>query len=120
MATQYHEPGQLPDGVVLAHTLYGEPDTRVTHVHTAQSSMGGVQVAPEGSGVPYIGDAAANADHSPPQRPAEREKRCMAKDDTCMGWRITDSEFCAAHAGVFKGPGREDPEKWAARMAAEG
>jgi hypothetical protein len=100
MATQYHEPGQHPEGMVLAHTLYGEPDRSVTHVHTAQSSMGAVQVAPEGSGVPYIGDAAANADHSQDTVPsADRAKRCAAKDDTCMGWRISDSEFCAAHAG---------------------
>jgi hypothetical protein len=106
MATQYHEPGQLPDGVVLAHTVNGEPDTHVTHVHTAHSSMGAVQVAPEGSGVPYIGDLYANrvtaeaADAEP--APTDRTKRCTAKDDTCMGWRINGSDLCAAHAGVFK------------------
>lgn len=107
MATQYLEPGQHPEGVVLQHTLYGRPDESVTNAWNAPSTMGTVQVAPEGSGVPYIGDEAANAPTTTETvngkivlaRSPEREKRCLAKDDTCMGWRISDSDFCAAHAG---------------------
>lgn len=120
MATQYHETGQLPEGVVLAHTLYGQPDTSVTHAHTAAPHGVPVIQAPY-DGIPYYED-----DDLPPEevveeaetlRPAARDRRCMAKNDTCMGWAIKGGEFCAAHAGVFKpktpgGRGGEAPEGW--------
>ena len=103
MATNYLEPGHLPDGVVLAHTLYGQPDTTVTHAYTAMSTAGTVQPAPD-SGIPYYLDEPPETPETPPELPpaaSDRSKRCKANDDTCNGWRIRDSELCAAHAGVF-------------------
>jgi hypothetical protein len=116
MATQYliGESGEpLPDGIVLAHTLYGEPANLAALDHTM--GRGGLAVIPVGEdGIPYVGPKPATSD---PDRLPGREKRCIAKGDSCMGYHMVDSEFCAAHAGLFKGPGREDPEKWAARQA---
>lgn len=127
MATQYllgEDGARLPQGIVLAHTVYGEPDTNVTNAHSAP--VGGVGVIPVGDdGIEYMGDrvvrlapvSEAETPEEPepePDLPEEpfvtaavsespnRAKRCAAKDDTCMGWRIKGSEFCAAHAGVFR------------------
>jgi hypothetical protein len=107
MATNYQEPGQLPEGVALAHTLHGQPDDSVTHAHTASPHGRGVQPAPD-SGIRYYED---DPPHVGSHRAVDRLKRCMAKDDTCMGWQISNSEFCAAHAGVFKPKSRLGPEQ---------
>jgi hypothetical protein len=76
----------LPDGVELAHTHWGEPksDTSI------QAVFG--NVAPSPFGVPYGGP--------PPE--VDRGKKCKANGDTCNGWRVTDSEFCAGHAGILR------------------
>jgi hypothetical protein len=76
----------LPDGVELAHTHWGDPksDTSI------QAAHGNVQ--PSAFGVPYAYS---------PEAP-DRDKKCRANQDTCNGWRIKDSEFCPAHAGVLK------------------
>lgn len=109
MATQYHESGQLPDGIVVAHTLHGEPDQSVTHAYTAMAA--GLELVPAPySGIPYYLDDEPTAhmvvpeplDELPQPRADGREKRCHAKDDTCMGWAIGQGEFCAVHAGVLK------------------
>ena len=79
-----------PAGAVLAHTQWGEPktDTRAA-------------AAPEGSqpnpwGVPY----------KPPPRDTSRDKKCKAKDNTCNGWKVTGSDFCAGHAGLMPAGGK--------------
>jgi hypothetical protein len=106
MATQYHESGQLPDGIVVAHTLHGRPDESITHAYTAEHA--GIEVIPAPyDGIPWYGDELDEAppDHvAIPERAPERDKRCAAKNDTCMGWAIHGSEFCSAHAGVFRNP----------------
>ena len=117
MATNYliGEDGKaLPDGIVLQHTLYGEPDRSVTHAWTA-SGAAGVELVPVVDGVEYVPSPMAQ-----PQMPVaplppvdERAKRCKAKDDTCMGWRISDSDFCAAHAGKLY-------DRWAKAREADG
>jgi len=120
MATQYHEPGGLPEGVVLQHTLYGEPHTQTTHAHTAAGlHSGAVQPAPD-DGVPWNGVQAtpessaaalevAQQSVTLPEpvdtealRGPERAKRCHAKDDTCRGWKMTDSDYCAAHTASMR------------------
>lgn len=122
MATQYHESGQLPDGIVLAHTLHGRPDESVTHAYTAPHAGLDVQPAPY-DGIPYYEDRDAptsavpvpvELDELPKPRAEGREKRCTAKDDTCMGWAIASGELCAAHAGVFKPktPGGRGTMEW--------
>jgi ribosomal protein S3 len=110
MATQYHESGQLPEGVVLAHTLHGRVDQTITHAHTA-GHLGVEVVQAPYDGIPYYEDAneptvalvvPQELDELPKPRAEGREKRCTAKDDTCMGWAIGGHDLCAAHAGVFK------------------
>ena len=105
MATQYlivEDGASLPDGIVLAHTLHGEPANQFLPAHAAPH--GAALVIPVGEDgiaydeavpvvVPYVERV---------ERPPEREKRCTAKDDTCMGWAIGGYDLCAAHAGVFK------------------
>lgn len=117
MATQYHESGQLPEGVVLAHTLHGRPDESVTNAHVAAHAGIEVQPAPY-DGIPYYGDLLTEPPKPQPvlrvsdrpgepavsNRGPERDKRCWAKGDTCMGWAINNSSYCAAHAGVFRNP----------------
>lgn len=118
MATQYligESGASLPDGIVLAHTLHGEPDATVTHAYTA--APGGLKLVPVGeTGVAYSGDRVQLAEDRaapdpavvtsmvtvPDERDPTRAKRCHAKDDTCMGWAIKDSFYCAAHAGVWQ------------------
>jgi hypothetical protein len=106
MATNYlmgADGATLPDGIAIAHTLYGEPDATVTHAYTA-SGAAGVQLVPSSDGVEYVDPDAPVAQPAAARdepRPVERAKRCIAKDDTCMGWRIKESSYCAAHAGVF-------------------
>ncbi len=119
MATNYLEPGQLPDGMVLAHTLHGRPDQSVQHAHTTALADGTELIQAPYSGNPYR-PPARPAPVSPPetvepelvemtpfedvpeQRAPGRDKRCHAREDTCMGWAIRDSPYCAAHAGVFR------------------
>jgi hypothetical protein len=121
MATQYHESGQLPEGIVLAHTLHGRLDESVTHAYTAAHIGLDVQPAPY-DGVPYYEDVlpkdGETKDDEPKvltesDRPGDpdvayraegREKRCWAKDDTCRGWAINNSLYCAVHSGVFRNP----------------
>jgi hypothetical protein len=102
MATQYligEDGAPLPEGIVLAHTVHGQPDHSVNHAWAVTNpDLGAVQPSPD-PGMPYIGDAAANGPHE--DLPDPRAKRCRAKDDTCMGWRISNSDFCAAHAGLM-------------------
>jgi hypothetical protein len=129
MATQYHESGQLPEGIVLAHTLYGRPDESVTNAFVASMAGVGVQPAPY-DGIPYYEDDEPTAHMVVPEplpelpkpRAEDRDKRCHAKDDTCMGWAIGGSEFCAAHAGVFKPktPGGRGTKQWPTSETTEG
>jgi len=73
--------------------MWGEPkgDTEAAFApQGAKLSMGGVPYEPPPDEAALI---AAEA--------ARRSKKCRAKDDTCEGWRIKDSEFCSAHAGVL-------------------
>jgi len=121
MATQYlivEDGASLPDGIVLAHTLHGEPANQFVPAHAAPH--GAALVMPVGEdGIAYDEDApVAVPYYEPVVRPPEREKRCHAKDDTCKGWAIGGSEFCAVHAGVFRNPlGRK---AWDPKFAAEG
>lgn len=63
----------------------------------ALSTSNGGPVEPAVFGIPYEPPYVP-----PPPVPPSRDKKCRAKDDTCNGWRITDSDFCAYHAGKFK------------------
>jgi hypothetical protein len=112
MATQYligEDGARLPEGIVVAHTLHGEPHPNVTNAYAIGD------VIPVGDdGIGWIGDQAVQlapekspAVEAQPEpvsepetvRPTERDKRCIAKGDTCMGWAMKDSQYCAAHAG---------------------
>jgi len=88
----------VPDGLALAHSLWGEPDTSVTHSWTAAGgAMGAVQMAPA-SGVAYYLDTVSD--------PETRDARlCVAKDETCKTWKVHGSDFC-----VFHQPKRVDGE----------
>ena len=85
----------IPDGLAIAHTLWGEPDTSVTHAWTA-TGAGGVELVPAGlSGVPYYEDI-------PPQpEPAvdrsRDPKKCLANKNTCEAWRMVGSKYCVFH-----------------------
>jgi hypothetical protein len=85
----------LPDGVEMAHTHWGEPksDTSLQGLH--------LNVSPSPFGVPYA--YAIEED---------RTKKCRANADTCNGWRMKDGDFCPAHAGVMKphGAAEEDDD----------
>jgi hypothetical protein len=85
---------EAPAGTHLAHTMWGEPksDTSI------QAAHGNVQPSP--FGVPYI---------EPPTTAELRAKKCRANDDTCNGWRVRDSEFCAGHAGLLPPGGKREP-----------
>ena len=92
-----------PTGAVHAYTMYGAPKEDTAFLLT--TSMEGSSVAPATGGVEY-------QPPPPPPPPPDRAKKCRAKDDTCNGWRIHDSDFCAFHAGVHmkKGPSTVLPE----------
>ena len=79
-----------PAGAQLAHTHWGEPKTDTQMALTVSGLGEGVEPAPWG--VPYTG----------PDPTIDRAKKCKANDDTCNGWRLKDSEYCAGHAGVLK------------------
>lgn len=114
MATNYligEDGASLPDGIVLQHTLHGEPDRTVTHAYTASGSEG-VRLVPATDGVEYVPSPMAQP--KPLVAPVDpRAKRCKAKDDTCMGWRINESDFCAAHAGKLYDRWKRDRESGA-------
>jgi len=80
-----------PAGAVIAHTYSGEPKSD-TALEVTRSPHGTVE--PAVFGIPY------EPPYVPP--PPDRAKKCRAKDDTCNGWRISDSDFCAFHAGKLK------------------
>ena len=91
----------VPEGLALAHTLWGEPDTSVTHAWTA-SGAAGVELVPAGlSGVPYYLDppieteplAEPAADHAKERDP----KKCLANKNTCEAWRMVGSKYCVFH-----------------------
>lgn len=110
MATQYHESGQLPDGLVLAHTVHGEPDHTVTHAYTATAAAGVELIPAPYSGIPYYLDDEPTAhmvvpeplDELPQPRAEGRERKCVAKDDTCSRWAMKGTDLCAAHGGVLR------------------
>jgi hypothetical protein len=78
----------VPEGLQLAHTFWGEPDSMVTHAHTA-TGAGGVQLVSAGvTGTPYMGD--------------RDSRKCIGNNDTCEAWKMTDGDFCVAHAGVLR------------------
>lgn len=122
MATQYHESGQLPEGIVLAHTLHGRPDESITNAYVAapngieviQAPYDGIPYYESGEPTAHITEPVVELEELPQPRAEGRDKRCHAKDDTCMGWAIGGSEFCAAHAGVFrpKTPGGRGTMEW--------
>ena len=85
----------VPEGLQLAHTFWGEPDSMVTHAHTATGAGGVELIQAPISGVPYY------------QEPEPRNpNKCRAENDTCEGWRIADSDFCPGHAGILRRPKR--------------
>lgn len=122
MATQYvmgTDGAKMPDGIVLAHTLHGEPDRTVTHAHTANAAHG-VAVVPVGDdGIAYKGDPRyelvvpvpvpeqGGSDES--EDKPDRSKRCVANNNTCNGWRIKDSDLCSGHAGKLRRPSGGPP-----------
>ena len=87
----------IPDGLALAHTLWGEPDSSVTHAWTAAGAAGVELIQLRLSGVPYY--------LAPePRNPA----KCRANDDTCEGWRVGGGDFCPGHAGLLGHRERSD------------
>lgn len=63
-------------GSIPAHAVYGVP---VSGIREAYNAVEGARLA-AASG-PYLG----------------RGNKCSAKDDTCEGNRVKDSEFCMGH-----------------------
>jgi hypothetical protein len=65
--------------------MYGEPkfDTNAY----AATSMPGSSAAPATGGVAYIG----------PDPAVDRLKKCRAKNDECMGWRVPNTHYCQGH-----------------------
>lgn len=98
----------IPDGLVLQHTLYGEPAGRVTHAWTAAPNGVEVIQAPY-SGVPWNGIEDEIGPYVTPEneRTPDRIGRCWANNDSCMGKTMRDSKFCPPHAGVLKGRGHK-------------
>jgi hypothetical protein len=78
-----------PAGAVVAHTLYGALKDDTSSIY----ALGQVELST--SGAPYLG----------PDPAVDRAKKCKANDDTCNGWRLKNSDFCAGHAGILKPPG---------------
>jgi len=70
--------------VVPLHSLYGEPATKNTSALFV--SEGGAKPAPPGGGE-YV---------------SPRAGRCEANEDTCMGFRVSDSKFCVGHTRAAK------------------
>jgi hypothetical protein len=62
--------------------MWGEPKSDILMAAATGSVTGAVTPAPV-DGVPY-------------RNP--RDKRCIANDDTCMGWATNGSAYCAGHA----------------------
>jgi len=73
------------EGTALAHTLAGEPVTGVVRANAAGEN---IALATQFSTAPYI----------PPEKRHKAAKRCIAKDGTCKGSRMKDSEYCVGHA----------------------
>lgn len=69
---------------MVQHTLYGVPQDQYLQAHTA------------GPGVRLVPARTSTAPYVPPE-PPDRSKNCIAKDDTCKGWRIEGSEYCMRH-----------------------
>lgn len=113
----------LPDGVAVQHTLYGQPDFVITHTQASNYHGQAVVQAPD-DGVPYYLDrpvvelvqeapvpSLGTEDDLPtvistveefPSRAPGREKRCIAREDTCRAFHIKDSEYCYLHANEAK------------------
>ena len=95
----YLSPEDPPPGAVRQHTLYGEPANDVAKAYS--NAVQGVEVVQVLGDFPYEGPGDAEVpepilDESLDEKP-DRARRCMANDDTCMGWRIKGSEFCYGH-----------------------
>lgn len=75
------------EGIALQYTLGGDPMTNQRPMNaTGENSA---PAARYNSNAPYREPHAAD-------RPEARDKRCKAKDDTCMGW-ATASGYCRPH-----------------------
>jgi hypothetical protein len=88
--------------------MWGDPKS-----DTAMSAATGLaagQVEPAVFGGPFILPEVEKPSRWPiPPQPVEqeyagprkpgREKHCVAKNDTCMGWAMEGSDLCSGHAG---------------------
>jgi hypothetical protein len=73
------------EGVALQHTLGGDP------------MSGHAPVNQQGENHAPAARYNGYAEHKVPGRAKGRDKRCMANDDTCMGW-ATNTGLCRPHS----------------------
>ena len=105
----------IPEGLQLAHTFWGEPDTSVTHAHTAHSGRAGDVRLATPSGVPYMDDPQAVYVEPPVEAetvsepetvpPGRHPRMCIANDNTCKSWKMKGSNLCYGH--TYGWPGRK-------------
>lgn len=95
---------ELPNGIERANTRWGEPANK----NTCLGAPGSQPVPDMPSSYEPVPQIPEN-----PRKPidhTDRTKKCRANDDTCLGWRIKGSEFCAGHAGVLIPGGGHQPQ----------
>ena len=92
-------PNAIPDGVVVQHTLYGEPQNQYGQAHTVPVGTEQLAVQP----VDFSHIAWEYAPPEPPPEPvvepepSERDRMCIAKDNTCRAYRMTGKVYCMYH-----------------------
>jgi len=110
VATQYvmgQDGVALPNGVIHAHQVHGEPANQTAPAYSI--GLNGEAVRPVGETgigfevVPEPPPPVVDADGVIRVAPKpNRDNKCRAKDDTCNGWAISGSSYCAAHAGKLR------------------
>jgi|SRR5262245_54042075 len=80
------------ENVALQYSLAGEQVSAKVRPDAAHGDNENVQPAGLFSTAPYLPDGK----HPPKARPAGRDKKCRANDDTCNGW-AGPGGYCAGH-----------------------